>query len=133
MAADPGYTRFDEVTVYYSVFSSTSLQPDIAQQYGLVRGKDQVLINIAVVKNDESGRGIPARVSGSARNLMQQQKTLEFKTIAEQNATYYLASLRVLNEEVFHFEITVSPEEREPEIDTSPYVIKFTKKLYHNE
>jgi len=125
---EPAFQQFDGVTVHYSVFSSTSLLPAMAQQYGLVRGKDYVLLNIALVEDNNPGSGIPATVSGTATNLMQQQKQLAFQTIAEKTATYYIAPLRVTNEEIFHFEISVDPEGKR-----GPYTVKFTKKLYVNE
>lgn len=124
----PSSQTFDDVTVHFSTFSSTSLLPEIAQRYGLVRGKDYVLLNVAVVENAKPGSGIAAEVSGNASNLMQQVKKLEFQTISEPGATYYIAPLRVTNEEVFHFALTVDPEG-----ERGPYTVEFTKTLYVNE
>lgn len=108
--------------VHYSVFNSTFLQPDIAKYYELVRAGNQVLINIAV--QDLEGNPVAATVTGFAENLMQQKKTLSFKTIEEPGAIYALASLRTTNEEVFDFHI--SWQEPGREIRT----IRFTRKLY---
>ena len=108
--------------VHYSVFNSTFLQPAIAKHYELVRAGNQVLINIAV--QDLDGNPVAATVKGYAENLMQQKKTLSFKTIEEPDAIYALASLRTTNEEVFDFHI--SWQEPDREIQT----IRFTRKLY---
>lgn len=108
--------------VHYSVFNSTFLQPNIAKHYDLVRAGNQVLINIAV--QDLEGNPIAATVTGYAKNLMQQKKTLTFKTIEEPGAIYALASLRTTNEEVFNFHISWQEADREPQS------IRFTRKLY---
>ncbi|GAB1255677.1 DUF4426 domain-containing protein [Aurantivibrio plasticivorans] len=113
--------------IHHSVFSSTSLTPKIAERYQLVRGKDYVLVNIAVVPQSTPGQGIPAKVTGKATNLMQQMKSLDFKEIEEPGTVYYIAELRVTEEEHFHFDIDVAlPGE-------SSINIKFTKKMYVNE
>lgn len=108
--------------VHYSVFNSTFLQPNIAKHYELVRAGNQVLINIAV--QDLEGNPVAAIVAGYAENLMQQKKTLSFKTIEEPDAIYALASLRTTNEEVFDFHISWQEPDRETQ------TIRFTRKLY---
>jgi len=135
-AQSDSFTRFENITVHHSVFSSTSVLPKIASQLGIVRGKNYVLINIAITDNDSTTGGKPASVSGIAMNLMQQVKKLEFKEINEATATYYIASLRVTEKEIFHFTINVTPKtigvDSKPN-NNKPYEIKFTKKLYVNE
>lgn len=121
------YQDFAEHRVYYSVFSSTGISAKMAQQYGLVRGKDRVYVNIAVVPKGQEFGGINATVTGSAKNLIQQNKQLAFKGIVEPNAVYYLALLRHTNREVFHFTIDVDPDG-----PGGPYTLKFTKELYVN-
>jgi len=126
--AQNGYSQnFDNFTVHHSVFSSTVLSAEIAEQYKLIRSKDRVFINIAVIPNNQTIGGVEAVISGTAANLMQQQKTLEFHKITETGTTYYLASLRHTDREVFHFLINVDPPGPE-----GPYQLKFTKELYVN-
>lgn len=131
----PPYEKFDDVTVHFSVFNSTQIQAKIAELNQLKRSSNTVLVNIAIVDNDapHSG-GIAAKISGHAANLMQQQKTLDFKEIRENGVVYYLASLRFNNEEIFHF--TIEVESLFGDKKSSPAksrTIKFTKKLYKND
>lgn len=133
-------TKFDDITVHHSIFSSTSALPKIANQLGLVRGKDYVWINIAVTPNNNTNTAValgkPARVTGTAKNLMQQVKKLEFKEIRESTATYYIAPLRVTEEEIFHFAFQVTPQfsdDATANENAKTYDIKLTKKLYVNE
>lgn len=122
---EQGFVRFDKYTVYYSVFNSTMVQPDVAQVHGITRGEDQMLVNIAMVANDSPNGGQAAEISGSVSNLMQQRRELEFKAIVEDSVIYYLAPLRITNEEVLNFNIEVDPRG-----EAGPYQVKFTKKLY---
>lgn len=114
--------KFGEYTVHYSAFNSTFLQPDIAANYGLVRANNQILINITV--QNSKGDAIPAKLVGHTKNLMQQKKPLEFQTIEETYATYYMGAVRTTNEEVHHFEIDITPDNAET------FTLKFTRKLY---
>ena len=118
-------------TVHYSVFNSTIIQPEVASAHNLKRAGNLAYINIAVVENNDDKRsgernyGIPASISGQARNLLQQQQSLRFITIQEQNATYYLAPLYYNNEDIYHFDITVVIDKQTPAI-----TFTFTKTLY---
>lgn len=127
---------FGQYTVHYSVFTSTSIAPEIAALHDLKRGKDVALINITVIDNsikdnadDEKSYGQPATIIGTATNLMQQQRQLGFKEIKEPGSIYYIASHRFTNQEVTHFEIKVNPGVDGAQV---PYTFKFTKTLYVN-
>lgn len=118
---------FGDYTVHFTVFNSTFITPDIARAYALTRGDNQVLINISVTKTSGglTSLGLPAQITGTATNLIQQQQILDFKTISEGEATYYLASLRHTNEETINFSAEVQPEGV-----TAPFTVKFTRTLH---
>jgi hypothetical protein len=114
-----------EHTIYYNVFNSSLIPADVAKQYNLVRAKDRVYLNIAVVKKS-GGYGVaPRKLSGVYRNLLQQKFPLKFIEIKEATATYYLASIRVSNEDILHMDITVQPDYKSTD---STFTV--TKKLY---
>lgn len=123
-SASESSQRFAGYTVYYSVFPSTMVQPDIALLHQLTRSPDQMLVNIAVVADGVLG-GQAAELAGVARNLLQQRRTLDFKAIVEGSVVYYLAPLRVTDEEIMHFDITVDPEGT-----AGPFQLNFSKKLH---
>lgn len=117
---------FGNYTVHFSVFNSTFLTPDAANAAGLTRARDQVLINISVTDNRNAGGvGQAAEVSGTATNLIQQQRVLSFKTITEGDAVYYIAPLRHTNEEVMNFAIDVRPAG-----DAEAFTLRFSRTLY---
>jgi hypothetical protein len=89
----------------YSAFNTTFLEPEIAARYGLSRGRDRGLVNIAVIDSDN--RPQPAQLSGRVSNILQQQQSLNFITIDEGAAIYYLAPFKIDGEEFLSFHISV--------------------------
>lgn len=124
LAEDLSSKDFGVYTVHYSTFNSLFVPAEIAEVHGLVRARDQTLINIAVQKTAD-GKAVPAQITGTAKNLLQQLKTLSFKTIEEPGAVYYLGALRHSNEEIFHLDFTIVPQG-----ETTPLQLRLTRKLY---
>ncbi len=125
--AQSGSETFGEYQVYYSVFNSTFVRADIASTYQLNRARDRALVNVSVARigGGASNLGLPAEVSGTASNLLQQTQNLEFRKIDEGDATYYIASVRHTDEEVYNFRIQLQPEGAE-----RPFELSFSQKLY---
>ncbi len=117
---------FGDYTVHYNVFHSTDIPAKVAESYKLVRGKDRALINLSLTKteNGQTSLGLPATVTGSSKNLMQQQQKLKFIEIKEGDATYYLAPFVFNNEEVLHFTLEVVQG------DGKPMSVTFNRTLY---
>ncbi len=119
--------ELDEHIVYYNVFNSTLIPANVASQHNLIRGKDRVYINIAVVKKSGGYGFAPYSLKGTYRNLMAQKFDLELIEIKEATATYYLAPIRFNNEDIFHLDITVQATQDSPE-----KTFTITKKLYRD-
>ncbi|MFW2373023.1 MAG: DUF4426 domain-containing protein [Gammaproteobacteria bacterium] len=101
---------FGDYVVHYNAFRSDTLTPDIAKAYQLTRRNNRMVVNITVLKKDNSHTSpVKARVSGFASNLTGQVKDLEFKEIVEDNAIYYLAQAQVSHRETLKFEIQTTP------------------------
>lgn len=118
---------FDKYRVRHIVFNSTFVQPDVAKIHNIKRSKYESLLNVSLSKVSEDG-SLPAAISGTVTNLMQQQKTLDFKEINEENATYYLAPIRIGNEELLRFSLKVIPE-----AGGDPLNVTFTQMVYADE
>lgn len=119
--------KFGDYTVHYSVFNSTFITPEVAKIYGLTRAGNRALVNISITRevDGKTSLGLPAKISGTATNLMQQQRTLEFKKISEGDATYYLADLRHTNEEVMNFVVELQVDSH-----SAPFKVSFTRNLH---
>ena len=117
---------FGDYDVHYTVLNSTFITPEIANAYGIVRGKDRALINVAIRQRLDKGtsKAKKAIVTGSSSDLIHSEN-LEFREIVEQQAIYYIAELRFNNKELRTFTIKIQPD---PNI--APYTLKFSKTLY---
>ena len=90
--------KLGDMNVHYIALGSTFLTPTIAKTYGIERSRYNGLVNISVL--DANLKGNPAKtvlISGTARNNIGQEKTLDFKEVKEGNAIYYLAQLHYSN------------------------------------
>lgn len=102
---------FGEYEVHYNALNSSTLTPAVAKQYGLTRGGNQGLVNIAVRKRDDkTGTAVAAKVSGSVKNLLSQRNDLSFKEIKETGAIYYIAIFRFDDKDTLTFELNVQPD-----------------------
>ncbi len=120
---------FGNYDIHYSVINSTLIAPEIANSYGINRGKNRALINIAIRKRLAKGKSKAqkALVTGSSSDLVHSAK-LDFNEINEQGTIYYIAELRFKNKEMRTFSIKVQPD---PTI--AAYTLKFSKTLYTNK
>jgi hypothetical protein len=96
---------FGDLDVHHIVFNSSFLQPDIAAANGLVRSKEQGVVNISVLK---AGQAQNATVTGEVRDLVGRSQALSFKQVNEGNAIYYLAQFKFSQRELMRFTINVT-------------------------
>ncbi len=118
--------RFDHYEVHYVVVNSTFLTPQVAKSYGIVRGEDRFIMNIAVreILDDGSSVARKADISGTRFDLIHRSE-LEFKEIDERSAVYYIAQFEANNKEKLDFTLKIQP-------DTSKrsYKMQFNKVMY---
>jgi hypothetical protein len=115
---------FGELDVHYSVFNSSFLQPDIAAAAGLTRSKTAGVLNIAALKD---GKGQPAKVSGTLKNLLGQTVELQFKQVLESGAVYYLAEFPLREREILTFSVNVQIG------DGAPHTLTFNQEVFPDE
>ncbi len=117
--------------VYYSVFNSQFISPDVAQSYGIVRAPNRAMVNISVTKIKDDGSetlGQPASIEGYAQNLMAVKTNLDFRPIEHPGTVYYIAEFRYSSREVINFYFDVTPQG-----EAKPIQLAFSKKLYHED
>ena len=115
---------FGELDVHYSVFNSSFLQPDIAAAAGLTRSKTVGVLNIAALKG---GKGQPAKVGGTLKNLLGQTVELQFKQVLESGAVYYLAEFPLRDREILTFSVNVQIG------DGAPHTLTFNQEVFPDE
>lgn len=99
--------------IHYIAFNSTFLQPEIAENYQIIRSKYNAVINISVLDTQQNQQAQRVYLKGKATNLIGQDKPLIFKQIISGQSIYYLAQLYFNNEETFKFAIELTQGERQ--------------------
>lgn len=102
---------FGDYVVYYNAFTTDFLSPDVAKSYDITRSKNRGMLNISVQKKvmGTTGESVKAKVSGHARNLNNQLRNLDIRTIEDGNARYYIATFPVSNGETLNFDLSIRP------------------------
>ncbi len=93
--------------VHYMVLNTTFLQPEIARINEIERSGKNALVNISVLKK-QGKEAQEVEMSGTARNLLGNTRTLNFKQVKEGKAIYYLATVPFSNKEVLRFDIDIN-------------------------
>ena len=102
---------YGEFTVHYNAFTTDSLTPQVAKNYGITRSKNRALLNITVLKKvmGTTGQPVTARVEASATNLTGQFRTLDVREVREGVAIYYVSEFRVSDREMLAFKLDIRP------------------------
>ena len=118
--------RFGAWQFHYIVLPTTFLQPQTAQEYDIVRGKDRALINVSLI-HDEHGPAA-AKIAGDYTNLLSQTRPLKFREVREGDAIYYLAELKHTDRDILRFAINALPEGQDAP-DTA-FEVKVQQRMY---
>jgi hypothetical protein len=118
--------RFGAYEVHYSVVNTTFLDPTVSAQYGIVRGNNRAILNLAIREHLADGSTVAraATLEGRTWDLFQNQ-FFEFQEIREGEAIYYIGTLKFSDEELRFFDVTLTPEGA-----TRSYQLKFQHKVY---
>lgn len=105
-------TKIDGYTIHHNALPVTTLSPDIASSYGLVRSKYRGLLNISVIRDvaNTTGEPVSADISAYAVNLIGQRKEIALKEVREGTAIYYLGEFPITHLEKLDFYLDVKPE-----------------------
>lgn len=120
---------FGEYQVHYSIFSSSFLRPEVAQQYDLTRSQSIGVVNIAIMKEAEDGsiKTVGGQIEGQVYNDVQQSSYMGFRRVQEGKDMYYLAQFQYANGEMLTFQITVRPQGTDLELP-----IRVTQTLFND-
>jgi hypothetical protein len=126
-AASSSSQTFDDYTVYYSAFTSDTLQPAIAKTYNITRSKNLGLLSVSIVKKSLAPLGTPVKadVKAEATNLTGQLKNIDIREVDDGSSVYYISEFYVSHKEVLDFTLQITPDG-----ESSPYVVKFRQQFY---
>ena len=102
---------FGKYTVHYSAVETTFLSPKVANDYGIKRSRNSIMLNISVLEKMTKGiqKPIRANVWVTATNLTGQLKQISIRPISEGEAIYYIGELFVTDKETLDFTAKVQP------------------------
>lgn len=117
---------FGPFKAHYSAINTSQLSPEVARAYDIQRSSNRAMLNIAVLRNAEpEDEPVSATVTAQTVNLTGQRRDIEMREIRDQGAIYYIGTLRITNEEIITFNVSVQPEGR-----AAPYEFTFQQKFY---
>jgi len=107
--------KVDGYIVHYNAFASDFLSPDIANAYGITRSRNVALLNITVLREDESGTrtSVDASIKATATNLSNKYKPIKLRRIADAGAIYHIAEFKIINQETINFSIIAHDQEKQ--------------------
>ncbi len=103
--------RLGPYEAHYVVVQTTFFSEKIAEQYGIVRGRDRSLVNVSFL--DASSTPVPVTLDGTMSNLLSQVSELEFREVREGPAIYYLAEIKASDQDTLRFRINVTTPDGE--------------------
>jgi hypothetical protein len=106
-----GLRDFGNYVVYVNAMMTDQLNPDIAQEYGIVRSNNRALLTVSIHRKEPNATGaaVTARISASATNLSGQFRDVSMREIREEDAIYYIGELQVNDTETLLYSLNMLP------------------------
>ena len=98
--------RLGPYDVHYVVLPSTFFDAEVAQRYGIVRGRDRAMMNLSILADGQTP--VAVKIAGHMTNLLSQRYELEFREVKEGTAVYYLAEVKHTDRETLRFNVQIT-------------------------
>ena len=115
------FIEIGDYEAHYMILDTLNLEPEIADSYGIVRARNQSILTLSILDTD--GASVPARVEGTAINLLGNKRSLSFQAIQEGEAHYSIASIQHTEEEM-RFELSIKTP------DGTEHQVKLKQRIY---
>lgn len=95
--------------VHYSAVNSLGIPETVARANNIERDGDTAIVMITLQKPtpDEPLNAVPAAVTGTARSLMGDRQTLNFRRVERVGSVYSIAPIVIRDEQTLTFDLTV--------------------------
>ncbi len=109
--SEESFTQVGPYQMHFNAVRSDSLSPEVARAYGIERSKNQVMLNVTVLRKEGASEGKPveATVSVDAHNLNGQLKQVSIRRVNEGAAIYYIGETGITGQEILAFDIKATP------------------------
>lgn len=117
---------FNEYEVHYIGLTSSELNPEVAEIYGIKRSRLLGYLSISVLKKAEPlPKPVDAEITGKVFNLLGQSRELSFKRIQEAEAYYFISTFDFDDGDMYRFELDAKPLAA-----AQPLKVKFSQRFY---
>jgi hypothetical protein len=108
---DVSSQEFGDYVLYFNALTTDQLEPEVAQQYQIVRSKNRAMLNVSIVRKAQgtTGESVQGAVTATAKNLNAQLKNLTLREVQSGGAFYYIGDVAVADEETLIFDIQATP------------------------
>jgi len=122
--------RYGPYELHYSVVNTTFLDPAVASQYDITRGKRRAILNLSLRKHldDGSTEARAITLSGRSWDLTQQNQEFDFLEVREGPAIYYIGDFKFINREWRFFEVDFKPEDSD-----ESFTWEYKHQMYTND
>jgi len=122
--------RFGPYELHYSVVNSTFIEPSVAAEYGLTRGRRRAILNLSLREHLDDGTTVARRMDleGSSRDLTAQSIEFDFIEVQEGPAIYYIGEFKYINREYRFFDVIFKAKG-----DSERYEFSYKKQMYIND
>lgn len=104
-------TKSGGYTIHHNAINASTLTPDIANQYGIVRSKYRGMLNVSIIKDEPgtTGTASTGRIVVRSTNLIGQTNDIAMKKVEEGDAIYYLGQFPITDQERITFRMEITP------------------------
>lgn len=95
---------FGDTIVYYNAFTSSFLQPAMAREAGVIRGKKLGVLSITVARK---GQSMPATISGNVKDLTGREQRLSFHSVTQNQTVSYISQFPIEQADTYTFTLSV--------------------------
>lgn len=122
--------RFGNYELHYSVVNTTFIEPAVAAQYGLARGKRRAIINLSLREHLDDGSTVARQMAlkGRSWDLTQSEVNFDFIEVREGPALYYIGEFKFINREWRFFALDFTPENSDEALS-----FEFKQQMYIND
>lgn len=114
-AQEPAVLQTADITIRASAVPTTVLGEAAAKQYGIERDSRTVLLLVGVRRGTESQEtSLPARVRGSAVDLLGRRQQFELREIRSDGFIDYAGSVRISPPETLRFDLVIERDGAAP-------------------
>lgn len=122
--------RFGPYELHYSVVNTTFIEPAVAAEYDITRGRRYAILNLSLREHLDDGTTVARTMDleGSSRDLTAQSIAFDFTEVREGPAIYYIGEFKFINREYRFFDVNFAAEGDDERFDFS-----FKHQMYIND